>query len=415
MAVFRPFSALRPSPELAQQVAALPYDVMNSAEAREMVVGNPYSFLHVDKAEIDLDPSIDLYDEQVYAKAAENLKKMETDGVMIRDDKPCYYIYRQIMGEHAQAGIVGCASIDDYLDGTIKKHELTVAEKEADRIHHVDTCDANTGPIFLTFRPDALISEGMKKIMDTEAPVYDFTAEDDIRHTVWTVSDPEVIGKLGAAFGEVPCLYIADGHHRAASAVRVGQRRRASNPGYTGEEEFNYFLAVAFPSDELSIWDYNRVVKDLKGMSEAEFIDTISGKFTVRELTADENPKPSEKHHIGMYLGGKWYALEAKEGTYDAQDPVSRLDVSILQNNLLTPVLGIEDPRTDKRIKFVGGVRGLEELVRLVDEGAAAAFAMYPTTLDDLMDIADSGQIMPPKSTWFEPKLRSGLFIHSLS
>ncbi len=415
MAVFRPFSALRPSPELAQQVAALPYDVMNSAEAREMVVGNPYSFLHVDKAEIDLDPSINLYDEQVYAKAAENLKQMETDGVMIRDDKPCYYIYRQIMGDHAQAGIVGCASIDEYLDGTIKKHELTVAEKEADRIHHVDTCDANTGPIFLTFRPDALISEGMKKIMDTEAPVYDFTAEDDIRHTVWTVSDPEVIGKLSAAFGEVPCLYIADGHHRAASAVRVGQRRRASNPGYTGEEEFNYFLAVAFPSDELSIWDYNRVVKDLKGMSESEFIDTISGKFTVRELTADENPKPSEKHHIGMYLGGKWYALEAKEGTYDAQDPVSRLDVSILQNNLLTPVLGIEDPRTDKRIKFVGGVRGLEELVRLVDEGAAAAFAMYPTTLDDLMDIADSGQIMPPKSTWFEPKLRSGIFIHSLS
>ncbi len=415
MAVFRPFAALRPSAELAERVAALPYDVMNSAEAREMVVGNPYSFLHVDKAEIDLDPSVDLYDEQVYDKAASNLKQMEADGVMIRDAEPCYYIYRQIMGDHAQAGIVGCASIDDYMDGTIKKHELTVAEKEADRIHHVDTCDANTGPIFLTFRPDAVISEGMKKIMESEKPVYDFTADDDIRHTVWTISDPAVIERIGSAFDQIPCLYIADGHHRAASAVRVGQRRRAAKPDYTGSEEFNYFLAVAFPSDELSIWDYNRVVKDLKGLSVNEFIQTISEKFDVRELAADENPKPAVKHRIGMYLGGKWYALTAKAGTYDEKDPVSRLDVSILQNNLLTPVLGIEDPRTDKRIKFVGGVRGLEELVRLVDEGSAAAFAMYPTTLDDLMDIADSGQIMPPKSTWFEPKLRSGLFIHSLS
>lgn len=413
MAVFRPFKGIRPTPQLADKVAALPYDVMNSREAREMVKGNPYSFLHVDKAEIDLDPSVHIYDEQVYEKAAANLKKMEEDGTYIQDSQPCFYIYQQIMGQRAQAGIVGCASIDDYLNDHVKKHELTRADKEADRIHHVDSCDANTGPIFLTYRAQWEISQIMKDWMQGHKPVYDFVAEDGITHTVWVIDCEETIGSLMEDFGKVPDFYIADGHHRAASAVRVGQRRREANPAYTGEEEFNFFLAVLFPDDELEILDYNRVVHDLNGNTPSEFMEKLEEVFHIEKY--EGMCKPGEKHSMGMYLEGQWYLLKVKEGTFDEKDPVDRLDVSILQKKVLTPMLGIEDPRTSDRISFVGGIRGLKELERLVDGGKAVAFAMYPTGLDDLMNIADTNNIMPPKSTWFEPKLRSGIFVHKLS
>ncbi len=414
MAVFRPFQAIRPTSELASRVAALPYDVMNSQEAREMVSGNPYSFLHVDKAEIDLDPSVDIYDEQVYEKAASNLRKMQEDGIYIQEEKPCFYIYQQIMDSRAQAGIVGCASIDDYLNDHVKKHELTRADKEADRIHHVDTCDANTGPIFLTYRAQAEISGIMKSWMQEHKPIYDFVAEDGITHTVWVIDCEETIEKLQKDFGSIPDFYIADGHHRAASAVRVGERRRKAHPDYTGEEEFNFFLAVLFPDEELQILDYNRVVHDLNGNSKEEFLEKLSAVFEISEYT-EGMCKPQKKHTMGMYMDKKWYLLKVKEGCFDPKDPVERLDVSILQKNVLTPILGIEDPRTSDRITFVGGIRGLGELERLVDGGRAVAFAMYPTGLDDLMNIADTNNIMPPKSTWFEPKLRSGIFVHKLS
>lgn len=423
MAVFRPFRAVRPTQELASKVAALPYDVMNSEEAFEMAKDNPYSFLHVDKAEIDLPKGTDQYDQKVYDKAAENLQNMIKKGVFVRDSAASYFIYRQIMGNHSQAGIVGCASIDDYLNSVIKKHELTVAAKEADRIRHVDTCNANTGPIFLTFRESTSLETLMQHIMDTKEPLYDFTSEDGIRHTVWNISDPEDQKNVAKGFQEVPCLYIADGHHRAASAVKVGLKRRKEHPDYTGMEEFNYFLAVAFPSKELKIWDYNRVVKDLNGLTETEFIKKIEEFFDVEQVAKQPGKseeelsavKPAEKHTFSMYLRGTWYTLRAKSTAWSDDDTVSTLDVSILQSYLLSPVLGIGDPRTDSRISFVGGIRGLRELVKLVDEGAAVAFALYPTSIQDLMQIADEGKIMPPKSTWFEPKLRSGLFIHELS
>ncbi|MCF0134615.1 MAG: DUF1015 domain-containing protein [Blautia sp.] len=414
MAVFRPFKAVRPTKKLVSRVAALPYDVMNSEEARQMVQGNPYSFLHVDKAEIDLDPSIDLYDEQVYDKAASNLKKMQEDGIYMQDAAPHYYIYRQIMDGRSQTGIVGCASIDDYLNNHVKKHELTRADKEADRIHHVDTCDANTGPIFLTYRADEEISGIMREWKENHEPEYDFISEDGIAHTVWVIDCDELTGRLEQLFAGISDFYIADGHHRAASAVKVGQRRRTACPGYDGTEEFHYFLAVLFPDEELKIMDYNRVVHDLNGNTPEAFLAKLEEAFEISEYT-NGLCKPQGKHEMGMYLDGKWYLLVVKDCVYDPEDPVDRLDVSILQKKVLTPILGISDPRTSDRISFIGGIRGLEELVRLVDGGKAAAFAMYPTGLDDLMSIADTGNIMPPKSTWFEPKLRSGIFIHKLS
>ena len=412
MAVVKAFKAVRPAPQLASSVAALPYDVMNSAEARQMVQGNPYSFLHVDKAEIDLDPAIDLYDTRVYEKARDNLNQMIADGVFMQDEAPCLYIYKQVMNGRAQIGIVGCASIDDYMQNTIRKHELTRADKEQDRINHVDYCDANTGPIFLTYRArediNALVDAQM-----TKSPVYDFVSDDGIGHTVWMINDPVAIDQLTAAFAAIDNLYIADGHHRSASAVRVGQMRRAAKPDYDGSEEFNYFLSVIFPDSHLYIMDYNRIVKDLNGNSCEEFMTRVSEKFLVTSYDKPGTLKPVKKHTYGMYLAGKWYLLEAKPGSYDAADPVAQLDVSILQNNLLHPILGIGDPRTDKRIDFVGGIRGLQALSDRVDNGEmAVAFSMYPTTMEDLMDIADAGAIMPPKSTWFEPKLRSGIFLH---
>ena len=415
MSIVRAFKAVRPAAELASQVAALPYDVMNSEEARQMVVGNPYSFLHVDKAEIDLDPSIDLYDTRVYEKARDNLNQMIADGVFIQDETPCLYIYKQVMNGRAQIGIVGCTSVDEYQNGQIKKHELTRADKEQDRINHVDYCDANTGPIFLTYRARPAIDTLVASVMTLKAPVYDFSSEDGITHTVWVIDDTEALRALYEEFEKVQSLYIADGHHRSASAVRVGMKRRQAMPDYTGEEEFNFFLSVIFPDDQLYIMDYNRIVKDLNGNTTEQFLAKVGEKFTVTPYEGG-TLKPEKKHTYGMYLEGRWMLLEAKEGTYDAADPVARLDVSILQNNLLQPILGIGDPRTDKRIDFVGGIRGLKALSDRVDDGSmAVAFSMYPTTMEDLMDIADAGAIMPPKSTWFEPKLRSGIFIHKLS
>ena len=416
MAILRAFQAVRPAPELAKNVAALPYDVMNSEEARNMVVGNPHSFLHVDKAEIDLDPSIDLYDTRVYEKARDNLNRMIAEGVFVQDKKPCLYIYRQIMDGRAQIGIVGCASIDDYMNNIIRKHELTRADKEQDRINHVDYCDANTGPIFLTYRAKDALDKMVADVMETKAPVYDFASDDGICHTVWVIDDENIIESIEREFAGIDNLYIADGHHRSASAVRVGGMRRQAKPDYTGNEEFNYFLSVVFPDNHLYIMDYNRIVKDLNGLSKEAFLEKVAECFTITAYTAGGVLKPEKKHTYGMYLDGQWMLLEAKQGTYDETDPVAQLDVSILQNNLLHPILGIGDPRTDKRIDFVGGIRGLQALADRVEDGSmAVAFSMFPTTMEDLMDIADAGAIMPPKSTWFEPKLRSGLFIHKLS
>jgi len=387
---------------------------MSSEEAREMVKGNPYSFLHVDKAEIDLDPGIDLYDKRVYEKARDNLEQMIAEEVLVEETAPCLYVYRQIMDGRAQTGIVACASIDDYINNLIKKHEHTRADKEQDRINHVDYCDANTGPIFLTYRSREEINRIVARWTDHK-PLYDITADDGIRHIVWIINDPQDIARLCQLFAEVDCLYIADGHHRCASGVRVGQMRRAANPDYTGEEEFNFFLAVIFPDRDLHIMDYNRVVKDLNGLSEDEFLKRVNEKFIVSPYEGSVPYKPLRKHTFGMYMDGKWYELKARENSFDENDPVNRLDVSILQNNLLQPILGIDDPRTDKRIDFIGGIRGLGELEKRVNEGMKVAFSMYPTTIQDLMDIADANQVMPPKSTWFEPKLRSGLFVHKLS
>lgn len=413
MAVFKPFKALRPLPEYAAKVAALPYDVMNSDEARDIAKGNPYSFLHIDKAEIDLPLGTDIYSDEVYEKAAENLKKSEVDGICKTDGSPCFYIYRQIMNGREQTGLVGCASVDDYINNHIKKHELTRADKEADRIRHVDTCDANTGPIFLCFKENKKITDIIEEYKKNE-PVYDFVTDGGISNTVWVIDDSVICNELSALSEKSGDFYIADGHHRCASAVNVAKKRREQNPHYDGTEEFNYFLAVLFPAESLEIMDYNRVVKDLNGNSENEFIEKISECFTVEKTLSDGAYRPEKKHTFGMYLNQTWYKLTAKDGTFTEADPVDRLDVSVLQNNLLTPILGIGDPRTDKRIDFIGGIRGLGELERLVDGGMAVAFSMYPTTLDDLMAIADADLIMPPKSTWFEPKLLSGLFVHKL-
>lgn len=409
MAIIRPFKAIRPVKELVDKIAALPYDVMDSDEAREMVKDNPYSFLHVDRAEIDLPEDINMYDTEVYKKAKKNLDKMISDGLYIEDDKPNYYIYRQVMGNRSQIGLVACASIDDYSNNIIKKHELTREEKEIDRINHVYTCEAHTGPIFLTYREDEVISNIVNKWVQKE-PEYDFVAEDGIAHTVWVIDNEETVNILQERFNKVQYLYIADGHHRSASAVKVGKMKREEIKEYTGEEEFNFFLSISYPDSELEVLDYNRTVKDLNGLSKEEFLDKVKESFDVIE--SDDKVKPKEKHTFGMYMENQWYLLKAKDGIYDPEDPVDRLDVSILQNSLLKPILGIEDPRTSQRIKFIGGIRGLKELEKRANTDMKVSFSMYPTTIEDIMAIADNGEIMPPKSTWFEPKPRSGIFIH---
>lgn len=415
MAVVRPFKAVRPTAELASLVAALPYDVMNSDEAREMVKGNPYSFLHVDKAEIDLDRGIDLYDPAVYAKAAANLAKMVQDGVLVQDEKPNLYIYRLGMNGKFQTGVVGCTSVDEYLSGDIKKHELTREDKEQDRIRHVEACDANTGPIFLTYKGKKEIDALVNGWVEKNKPVYDFVADGGISHTVWVVDDEQTIENVQSLFKTVPTLYIADGHHRNASAVKVALKKREANPGYDKNDEFNFYLSVIFPSEQLYIMDYNRVVKSLNGLTDGQFMDKVKEKFDVSEFAGEGCCKPKKIHTFGMYLSGKWYLLTAKKEILAEDDPVALLDVSILQENLLSPILGIGDPRTDKNIDFVGGMRGLNELSRRVDSGEMrVAFSMFPTSMNELISVADALKIMPPKSTWFEPKLRSGLFIHKL-
>lgn len=409
MAIIRPFKAIRPTKELAERIAALPYDVMNSDEAREMVKDNPYSFLHVDKAEVDLPKEIDVYDDKVYEKAKENLDKMIDGGLYIEDEKPNYYIYRQVMKGRSQTGLVACASIDDYNNNVIKKHELTREEKEIDRINHVYKCEAHTGPIFLTYRENKDISNIVNEWVKKE-PIYDFKADDGVSHTVWIIDDEYTVNKLQDLFKTVKYLYIADGHHRSASAVKVGHIKRAEKENYTGEEEFNFFLSISYPDSELEVLDYNRTVKDLNGLSKEEFLSKVKENFEVIEN--NEQVKPKEKHTFGMYLENQWYLLKAKKGIFNPDDPVDRLDVSILQNNLLRPILGIDDPRKSKRIKFIGGIRGLNELEKRANTDMKVSFSMYPTTIEDIMAIADSGETMPPKSTWFEPKPRSGLFIH---
>ena len=414
MPVIKPFKALRPEPELVSKVASLPYDVLNSEEARQLVKDNPHSFLHVNKAEIDLDSSVEHYDQKVYEKASENLNKLIKERVYLQDEQEKIYIYRQIMKGRIQTGLVVCVSIDDYLEGKIKKHENTRADKEKDRINHIDFTDANTGPVFMTYKATTEITEVLNKWVKEKEPVYDFTSEDEITHTCWIIDDAQTIQQLINTFAKIDYLYIADGHHRAAAATKVGLKRREQLKNYTGKEEFNYFLSVLFPHDELYIMDYNRVVADLAGNSEEEFIQKISEKFTIEEYSGEGSYRPEVRHTFGMYLNNYWYKLTAKPGTFNEDDAVDSIDVSILQNNLLTPILGIEDPRTDQRIEFVGGIRGLEELEKRVKAGMKVAFSLYPTSIEELMKVADAERLMPPKSTWFEPKLRSGIFIHRL-
>lgn len=411
MAIIKSFKALRPVQNLASKIAALPYDVMNSEEAREMVKDNEYSFLHVDRAEVNLSKEINIYDKVVYEKARDVLDEMIDNGLYIEENKSCMYIYKQTMNGKSQTGLVICASIDDYINNKIKKHEHTRKDKELDRINHVDYCDANTGPIFLTYRNQAEISMIMNKWMQNN-PLYDFISEDGNGHTVWIIDGDNDIEKLTTLFEGIDSLYIADGHHRAKSAVEVGLKRRRENPNYTGEEEFNYFLAIVYPDNQLEVLDYNRTVKDLNGLSDDEYLSVIQKDFKVK--VSQSLVKPTKKHTFGMYMNNTWYELEAKEGTFNEEDPMDRLDVSILQNNLLSPILGIYDPTKSDRIEFIGGIRGIKELEKRADNDMKVSFSMFATTTDDIMSIADSGMIMPPKSTWFEPKPRSGLFIHKL-
>lgn len=410
MAVIRPFAGIRPCQEKADKIAALPYDVYNRQEAKKVVEQNPESFLKIDRAETQFEDSVGTYDNKVYQRAHDTLWEMVEKGDFIREEKPCYYIYELTMEGRVQTGIVACASIDDYVSGTIKKHENTRAEKEADRICHVDTCNAQTGPIFLAYRANPVIRD-IVNAKKKEKPLYDFVSEDDIRHRVFLIDDPGQIKTIQETFGTIGEIYIADGHHRAASAVKVGLKRREAHSGFTGEEEFNYFLSVLFPDEELMIMDYNRVVKDLNGLGVSDFLAKVQDIFQVEKLDAQE--KPREKGQISMYLEGNWYSLKIKEQDRST-DPVEGLDVSLLQKLLLQPVLGIENPKTDGRIDFVGGIRGLKELEWRVSEDCAVAFAMYPTSIGELFGVADAGKLMPPKSTWFEPKLRSGLFIHEI-
>ncbi|MDO4276783.1 MAG: DUF1015 family protein [Eubacteriales bacterium] len=413
MAVFQAFRAVRPAAESASRVAALPYDVVSREEARLIGMENPYSFLHVDRAEMDLEPDIDLYDSRVYEKARENLERMEAEGILRQDEKACFYIYELTRKNRVQTGVVGCSAIDDYLSGVVKKHELTREDKEQDRIRHVDVCDANTGPIYLACPYTERLSAVLEDWKAAHRAEYDFTAEDGVIHRVWVVDRDEEIRTIGEEFEKISSVYIADGHHRAASAVKVGLKRREEHPGYTGEEEFNFFLSVVFPYDQLTILPYNRLVCDLNGMEERAFIGSL--KFNYELMFMPGFPcKPVEKHCMGMYVAGEWYHLKAWPDVYEKKDVVGQLDVSLLQDKVLAPVLGISDPRTDNRIRFIGGSHPIKELEQLADETGGVAFVMYPTSMEDLMAIADEGKLMPPKSTWFEPKLRSGLFIHKL-
>lgn len=413
MAQVKPFQCVRPNQKVASKVAALPYDVYNRKEAKIEVDKEPLSFLKIDRAETQFDDSVDAYDNRVYDKAKEILDSMIADGSFINDMKECYYIYELIMDGRSQTGLVACSSIDDYLNNVIKKHENTREDKEIDRIRHVDTCNAQTGPIFLAYRSDNVIHEVVDEVKKSDK-LYGFTAPDGVTHNVWQISDAEKVTAIRNEFEGINSIYIADGHHRAASAVKVGLKRREANPKYNGTEEFNYFLSVLFPEDQLMIMPYNRVVKDLNGYSIDEFLNKISKSFLIESL-GEKAYAPDNKGTYGMYIKNEWYKLTAREELMHISDPVKALDVSILQDYLLNPVLGIGDPRIDKRIDFIGGIRGLGELERRVQEDMTIAFSMYPTSISELFAVSDANQLMPPKSTWFEPKLRSGLFIHKLN
>lgn len=411
MAQIRPFKAYRPCKGMEERIAALPYDVYNRAEAHEVVKKNPESFLAVDRAETQFGEEVDTYADCVYEKADQMLREKIQEGKFVQDPTPCFYLYELTMDGHSQTGVVGCASIDDYRNNVIKKHENTRADKEEDRIRHVDTCSMQTGPIFLAYRAKEDLKEKIGELKK-QAPVYDFVSEDGIGHRVWVIDNNSDVSMIEEAFGKIPAIYIADGHHRCASAVKVGLKRREQYPDYTGEEEFNYFLSVIFPDEELRILDYNRVVKDLNGLDATAFLTRIGEYFTV-EKKGQAPYRPTKKGMFGMYLEDEWYSLVAKE-KIKSEDAVEGLDVSLLQNYLLDPILGIKDPKTDKRIDFVGGIRGLGELERRVHTDMKVAFAMYPTSIAELFAVADAGRLMPPKSTWFEPKLRSGLFLHEI-
>ncbi len=414
MAIVRPFICVRPAAAVVDKVAALPYDVYNRKEACQAVEGNPLSFLNIDRAETQFPDDVDTYDPRVYAKAKELLEKEIEDGTFVTDEEENYYLYRLTMNGRSQTGIVACCSIDDYQNGIIKKHENTREEKEQDRIRHVDITGAHTGPIFLAYRSDELLTKIMLHVKEEE-PLYRFVSEDGIIHSIWKISDRRLVKAIQDTFEKIPFTYIADGHHRAASAVKVGLKRRAEHPDYTGEEPFNYFLAVLFPEDQLMIMPYNRVVKDLNGLDKDGFLTEVKKNFSVKKI-GKQAYEPKEKNTFGMYLDGDWYELTAKPEVTAAAagDSVKSLDVSVLQDYLLGPVLGIGDPRTDKRIDFIGGIRGLGELERRVAEDMTVAFSMYPTSIQELFAVADAGLLMPPKSTWFEPKLRSGIFIHRI-
>lgn len=411
MSDIRPFCAVRPNETFASKIAALPYDVYTRKEAKKEVEKNPLSFLKIDRPETMFPDEMDMYAPKVYQKARKVLEEMIEKGEFIQDETPCYYLYELTRNGHRQTGIVACASIDDYFNGTIKKHENTREEKEQDRIRHVDTLDTQTGPIFLAYRLDAVLKEIIEETK-RKTPVYDFISEDKITHRVWVIDESEMMERIQQCFVKINKIYIADGHHRAASAIKVGCKRRKEHPGYTGEEEFNYFLCTLFAEEELEILDYNRVVKDLNGLSEIEFLEKIKESFEVEE--AEESPyAPKQKKEFGMYLGKKWYKLQIKKEQI-SDDVVGNLDVSILQDKLLKPILGIKEPGKDNRIIFVGGIRGLKELEHCVENGFQVAFSMYPTSMQELFSVADAGRLMPPKSTWFEPKLRSGLFLHKI-
>ena len=411
MAKVKPFRAIRPAKGLEDKIAALPYDVYSSSEAREVVKKEPMSFLRIDRAETQFPEDVDMYSDAVYQKAHDLLWGMIERGEFIREQKACYYIYELVYQERVQDGIAACVAVKDYTDGVIRRHENTRRDKEEDRIRHIDACQAQTGPIFLAYRSQQELQQIVEREKERE-PVYDFETEDGVIHRVWIITSEKVIARITELFGQMDHLYIADGHHRAASAVRVGLQKAEAAKNPTGEEEFNYFLAVMFPKEQLRILDYNRVVKDLHGLSVEQFLEKLQEKFTVEART--EAVSPEKKGTFGLYVDGTWYALTYK-GDMDALETVDRLDVSILQKEVLDALLGIQDPKTDQRIKFVGGIRGLQELEKNVDQdGWAAAVSMYPTSMDELLDIADAGLLMPPKSTWFEPKLRSGLFIHEI-
>jgi uncharacterized protein (DUF1015 family) len=415
MSILKPFKGLRPPAEIVEKLASRPYDVLNSAEAREEAKGNPQSLLRITKAEIDLPEGIDEHSQQVYNKVVENFKEFQDKGWLIQDKEDKLYIYAQTMNGSTQYGIVGCAHIDDYFSNHIKKHELTRKDKEEDRMIHVRITNANVEPVFFSYPANKRIDEMVGKIVKEQKPVYDFVAADGFGHHFWVIDDRKTIDEIVEIFDkEIPNLYVADGHHRTAAAALVGKEKKANNPNHTGKEEYNYFMTVVFPDNQLRIIDYNRVVKDLNGLNKEQLLQKLNEVFVIEDKGA-ETYTPSALHNFSMYLNGKWYSLTAKQWTYDDNDPIGVLDVTILSNLVLDNILGIKDLRTDKRIDFVGGIRGLEELKKRVDSGEMqAAFALYPVSMKQLIDIADSGNIMPPKTTWFEPKLRSGLVIHQL-